>query len=232
MNQPNFTIRQQEVIDLLLQGKGNKNIALALGISERTVEDHLNHIYTILGVSSRAEAIVQLGKSTGGTGAEPAESTVSDSGEKGYGNEKLNWIYEREAKLPEDHTAGQTIPRSNASGLEVHGQFGAVPAWPAQPGYVRYGNIDIPKTNLLYLKLRYSKYSASSVQILVFLDNEPKPRDRIFPEDQGSWNHFTWTEPILLGEVESGIHSLTFYTDGQEYGVADLDKFILTTEPA
>ena len=93
MNQSNFTTRQQEVIDLLLQGKGNKHIALALGISERTVEDHLNHIYTILGVSSRAEAIVQLGKSTGGTGAEPAESTVGDSGEKGYGNEKLKWIF-------------------------------------------------------------------------------------------------------------------------------------------
>lgn len=33
--------REKDVVDLLLQGKSNKQIALALGVSERTVEFHL-----------------------------------------------------------------------------------------------------------------------------------------------------------------------------------------------
>ena len=37
--------RELEVVDLLLQGKSNKLIALALGISDRTVEFHLKNAY-------------------------------------------------------------------------------------------------------------------------------------------------------------------------------------------
>jgi DNA-binding CsgD family transcriptional regulator len=81
--------REKEVVELLLQGKSNKQIALALGISNRTVEFHLKNVYAKLQVSSRAEAILKLGKSTGGAGAEkPVESTVearlenADSGSK------------------------------------------------------------------------------------------------------------------------------------------------------
>ena len=59
-----FSKRQKEVIELLLQGKGNKQIAQALGISERTVEYHLKNVYEKLQVSSGREAILQLGKST------------------------------------------------------------------------------------------------------------------------------------------------------------------------
>jgi len=59
-----FSKRQKEVIELLLQGKGNKQIALALGISERTVEFHLKNVYDKLQVSSARGAILQLGKST------------------------------------------------------------------------------------------------------------------------------------------------------------------------
>ncbi len=43
-----FSKREKEVIELLLQGKSNKQIALALNITESTVEFHLNHIYTKL----------------------------------------------------------------------------------------------------------------------------------------------------------------------------------------
>src|SRR5574341_1840197 len=57
--------REKEVVALLLQGKSNKQIALALGISISTVEFHLKHVYAKLQVSSRAEAILRLGKSTG-----------------------------------------------------------------------------------------------------------------------------------------------------------------------
>jgi DNA-binding CsgD family transcriptional regulator len=52
--------REKQVADLLLQGKSNKEIALALGISVRTVEFHLTHIFEKVGASSRAETIVKL----------------------------------------------------------------------------------------------------------------------------------------------------------------------------
>lgn len=61
-----FSEREKEVIDLLLQGKSNKQIALALGISARTVEFHLKNVYRKLRVSSRTEAVLKLGKSAGG----------------------------------------------------------------------------------------------------------------------------------------------------------------------
>jgi len=95
---------------------------------------------------------------------------------------------------------------------------------------VKYKNIDIPQTDNLYLKLRYSKYSLSSVPILIYIDDEPDPRANFIPLDQGEWNNFTWTEPIPLGSMGSGVHSIMFSTDGQQYGVADLDGFVLTAE--
>jgi len=57
--------REKEVVTLLLQGKSNKQIALSLGVSERTVEFHLKNIYAKLQVNSRVELILQLGKATG-----------------------------------------------------------------------------------------------------------------------------------------------------------------------
>ena len=71
------------MIALLLQGKSNKQIALELGISSRTVEFHLCHIYEKLGVVSRTEAIIKitedhLGESTGLTkNTFQVESTVA-----------------------------------------------------------------------------------------------------------------------------------------------------------
>lgn len=140
------------------------------------------------------------------------------------------WTYEREGEHPDEFTVGQVIQRSNASDEMVHAQFGTVPAWPAKAGYVKYDNIKIPQADHLYLKLRYSKYSASEVPILVFLDDELIERADIMPVDQGDWDKFVWTDTIDLGSVNRGAHSIKFYTDGQTYGVADLDKFILSTE--
>ncbi len=48
-----FSKREKEVIELLLQGKSNKQIALALGVSQNTVEYHLKNIYKKLQVNSR-----------------------------------------------------------------------------------------------------------------------------------------------------------------------------------
>jgi len=68
--------REKDVVALLLQGKSNKQIALALGVSERTIEFHLNNIYGKLQVASRVELILKLGKTTGVTFANLVESTV------------------------------------------------------------------------------------------------------------------------------------------------------------
>jgi len=46
-----------EVLQAAAQGKTSKEIAFALGISERTVKEHLGSFYQKLGVDSRAAAI-------------------------------------------------------------------------------------------------------------------------------------------------------------------------------
>jgi DNA-binding NarL/FixJ family response regulator len=50
--------RELEVLRLLAVGRSNREIAEALFLSARTVERHLTHLYTKLGVRGRAEAIV------------------------------------------------------------------------------------------------------------------------------------------------------------------------------
>jgi NarL family two-component system response regulator YdfI len=53
----NLTERELEVLRAVAQGERSKEIALRLGISERTVKAHLASIYNRLGVDSRAAAI-------------------------------------------------------------------------------------------------------------------------------------------------------------------------------
>ena len=68
--------RERNVVDLLLQGKSNKQIAITLDIAETTVEFHLRNVYAKLQVSSRAEAILKLGKSTSFITENPGETIV------------------------------------------------------------------------------------------------------------------------------------------------------------
>ncbi|MGV8025862.1 MAG: helix-turn-helix transcriptional regulator [Anaerolineaceae bacterium] len=70
-----FSEREKEVLDLLIQGKSNKQIALHLGVSNRTIEYHLSNIYSKLGVRSRAEAILILMKDT----SSKSEDVVKDN---------------------------------------------------------------------------------------------------------------------------------------------------------
>ena len=73
----NLSKRENEVIELLLQGKSNKQIAAILGISASTVEFHLKNVYAKLEMHSRTEVILKLGKSTGVIEREPQESIVA-----------------------------------------------------------------------------------------------------------------------------------------------------------
>ncbi len=53
-----LTPRQREVLDLLVQGKTNKEIALALKLVEGTVKIHVAAIFRYFGVNTRAAAAV------------------------------------------------------------------------------------------------------------------------------------------------------------------------------
>ena len=53
--QPTLTHREREVLQLLAEGESTKQIALALGVSSKTVETHRQHIMQKLGVFSVAE---------------------------------------------------------------------------------------------------------------------------------------------------------------------------------
>lgn len=51
--------RETEVLQLVAEGKSNKEIAAALGLSDGTVRIHLSHIFEKLGVHDRTQAAMQ-----------------------------------------------------------------------------------------------------------------------------------------------------------------------------
>ncbi len=53
-----LTDREAQVLNLLAQGKSNKEIASYLQIAEDTVKSHIRHILTKLGVQSRTQAVI------------------------------------------------------------------------------------------------------------------------------------------------------------------------------
>ncbi len=55
-----LTKREKEVFNLLVQNKTTKDIALTLGISEKTVRNHISNAMQKLGVKGRAQAVVEL----------------------------------------------------------------------------------------------------------------------------------------------------------------------------
>jgi DNA-binding NarL/FixJ family response regulator len=56
---PQLTDREREVLDLVAQGRANTAIAARLGLSQKTVRNHVSNILTKLQVADRAQAIVQ-----------------------------------------------------------------------------------------------------------------------------------------------------------------------------
>lgn len=94
--------REKEVLTLVLQGKSNKQIALSLDITVRTVEFHLKNIYAKFQVGSRIELILKLGHATGAAKIEElGYSTVDRRGENtengGRFNPQMDWATFREA---------------------------------------------------------------------------------------------------------------------------------------
>lgn len=60
MSKSILTKREKEVFDLLILNKTTEQIALMLGISEKTVRNHISNVMQKLGVKGRAGAVVEL----------------------------------------------------------------------------------------------------------------------------------------------------------------------------
>ena len=83
--------REKEVLKLVLQGKSNKQIALALDISVRTVEFHLKNVYAKFQVNSRIELLLKLGPATSIANIEElGYSTVARQREKAENGDRFN----------------------------------------------------------------------------------------------------------------------------------------------
>ena len=53
---------EQDVVRLVTEGLGNKDIGARLFISPRTVQTHLTHVYAKLGVASRVQLVQEAGR--------------------------------------------------------------------------------------------------------------------------------------------------------------------------
>jgi DNA-binding CsgD family transcriptional regulator len=72
--EPALSPRQREVMGLVSRGARNAEIAAALRVSEKTVKNHINRIFRLLGARSRVEAVLiwQRHRWDGVTRPEPA----------------------------------------------------------------------------------------------------------------------------------------------------------------
>ena len=55
-----LTARAKNVFELLIANKSTRDIARELGISEKTVRNHISNVMQKLGVNGRAGAVVEL----------------------------------------------------------------------------------------------------------------------------------------------------------------------------
>ncbi len=56
---PGLTPREHEVLSLVAQGRSNPEIARMLGVSGKTVRNHVSNLFTKLQVADRSQAIVR-----------------------------------------------------------------------------------------------------------------------------------------------------------------------------
>ena len=70
---PDLTDREREILDLVAEGLDNAAVSRRLGVSPKTVRNHLSNVFTKLQVADRSQAIVRareagLGRSGGSPG--------------------------------------------------------------------------------------------------------------------------------------------------------------------
>ena len=56
---PELTDREREILELVARGRGNLEIAERLGLSPKTVRNHVSNIFSKLQVADRAQAIIR-----------------------------------------------------------------------------------------------------------------------------------------------------------------------------
>jgi pimeloyl-ACP methyl ester carboxylesterase/DNA-binding CsgD family transcriptional regulator len=56
---PDLTAREAQILERIAQGLDNAQIAARLGLSEKTVRNHITHIFDKMGVENRSQAIVR-----------------------------------------------------------------------------------------------------------------------------------------------------------------------------
>ena len=54
-----LTMRESQLLFWLTRGKSNRELGIILGISARTIEKHLQHVFEKMDVGSRHAAVVQ-----------------------------------------------------------------------------------------------------------------------------------------------------------------------------
>jgi DNA-binding NarL/FixJ family response regulator len=59
---PIFTLRQQEVLHLLMAGHSNRDISELLSLSDETVKNHVSNILRGFGVKTRTQAAMEAGR--------------------------------------------------------------------------------------------------------------------------------------------------------------------------
>lgn len=67
----NLTVREQEIVDLVIAGKSNKEIARLLGISHKTVEAHRSRLMTKMGVTNVVDLVRLMAAHYASHGAMP-----------------------------------------------------------------------------------------------------------------------------------------------------------------
>ena len=86
--------REREVVNLLLKGKSNKQMALLLSVSESTIEFHLSNIYAKMNVGSRIELVLELWKTVGSIPALELGKSIAGVGDENVynGNQLAQWM--------------------------------------------------------------------------------------------------------------------------------------------
>ena len=65
-----LTPAERDVVRLVSEGLGNKDIATRLFVSPRTVQTHLTHVYTKLGLTSRVQLAQEAARQRGHSDAD------------------------------------------------------------------------------------------------------------------------------------------------------------------